>query len=124
MVGRLRKLLCRYDVQLLLVVEKPLRVELSNLCRSLALGSCGSDDLISALLKHFLTHMADISDVLDMNDIQSVQFKRPANPVGHQIRPEIPYMGVSVHSRTTCVHLDNPGLYWAYLVNLLGQSVV
>ena len=89
-----------------------------------ALGDGGGDDFVAALFQDFLAHMADVCDVLDVDDLQAVELEGAAYPVCHQVGSEVADVGVAVHGGAAGVHLDDAALDRAHFVNSLGESVV
>ena len=123
-VGGFGEFLRGDDVELALVAEEPVGVELGDLGGGFALGYGGGDDFVAALLQDFLAHMADVGDVLDVDDLQAVELEGAAYPVGHQVGSEVADVGVAVHGWAAGVHFDDAALYGAHFVNSLGESVV
>ena len=69
--------------ELLFVFEKAVGVELGDLGRRLSLLDGGGDDLVLAAFEHLLAHVADIGDVLNVDDVHALGGKNAADPVGH-----------------------------------------
>ena len=91
-------------VQPRLVAMETASVQLGDLLDGLALGQGGEDHLVATGLHQFLTHMADVGNVLDVMDLEAVMHEGPANPVGHHVGPQVADMGVAINGRPAGVH--------------------
>ena len=60
---------------------------------------------------------------LPILNLEAVGLRHPADPVGHQVGPQVAYMGVPVHRWTAGVHADEAGLDGLDLFDLFGQGI-
>lgn len=85
MVSGFGEILGGNDVELAFVFKESVGVELCDLCWGFAFGDCGSDDFVATLFQDLLSHVANISDVLDVYNFAAVDLKGAPYPVCHEV---------------------------------------
>ena len=109
-VGGAREVGCGQDAQPGLVRVKGLGVEVRYLPRRLALRQRGCDHLVLAALQHFLAHVAHIGYILYVDNTQPLRLQSAADPVGHEVRPQVANVRVAVDRGAAAVHPHHPRL--------------
>ena len=84
-IGGLGEFVGGLDAQLILISPEALSVELGDLCGRLSLLDRGGDDLVFTAFEHLLAHVADVCNVLDVNDVESLRGQDTPDPVGHEV---------------------------------------
>ena len=122
--GRLREMLGFGYVELPFIPQEALGVELGDLGGGLALGDGRGDNFVLPPLQHLLPHVPDIGDVLRLDYFQPLDLEGAADPVGHQVGPQVSDVRIAVHRGATRVHLDRPWLQRLDGAKLLAQGVI
>ena len=111
------------DAQLGLVPVKGFLVEVRNLPGSLALRQRGCDHLVFAALQHLLAHMAHIGYILYLDYTQALRLQATADPVGHEVRPQVANVCVAVDRWAAAVHTHQPRLKWLDRLHTAGEGI-
>ena len=89
----------------LVLTERPL-VAPRDLLRRLPFGERRGDHLVFPAVDRVLAHVADVGDVLHRGDLVAEAGERAAEPVGEEVRAEVPEVDGAVHRRPAGVHAD------------------
>ena len=65
---------------------------------------------VLAAVEPLVPQVADVGDVLDVEDLEPVVQERPADEVGEQVTAQVADVGVAVDRRPARVHPDPAGL--------------
>ena len=105
-VRRAREVRRRQDTEAALVLVKGGLVELGDLLGGLSLREGRGDDFVLTAVDDVLTHVPHVGDVLHRRDAVSEEGQRTSQPVGEQVRAQVPEVHRPVHRRTARVHPD------------------
>ena len=111
-------------IDLRLVLVEAVGIKLRDLLGCPSFGKGGQNHLVPAGLHQLLPHVAHVGNILDVVDLQPLDLQNPPYPVGHKVGPQIPDVGVTVHSWPASVHAHLSRLNRLDFLHLLGQRVV
>src|SRR6185503_4588883 len=81
-----------------------------DLAGAAALEARGDEHRVDLAAGGVRTQVADVRDVLDMEDLDAVVEHGPPDEVSEEERPKVPDVGVAVHRRAARVHPKPTGL--------------
>ena len=104
------KTLRRQDVHGRLVRVERRLVRGRDLGRGLVLQAGLDQHPVLAAVEPLVPQVADVGDVLDVEDREAVVQQHPTDEVGEQVAPQVPDVRVAVDGGTAGVHPDATGL--------------
>ena len=110
MLGGAREDVGRQDVHGSLVGVEGRLVGRGDLGRRLVLETGRDEHPVLAAVESLVAEVADVGDVLHVEDGDAVVQQRSADEVGEEVAPQVPDVGVPVHGRAAGVHAHPPGL--------------
>src|SRR3972149_6319833 len=106
MIGGMWKDMRGQDIDFGFILHKGLRIKRRDFQRLLAFFTCCRDHFVFAAIEHFLPHVADISDILDMPHFVAEMHQRPPQPVGQHERAQIADVNEAIDRRPASVQPD------------------
>ena len=124
MLGGAREDLRGQNVKLGFIGVEGLGIELRDLQRRFPLFSRLRHQFILPAVQHLLSHMTNIGNIFDVQNLKASIFESTADPVGHRKRAQVANMDEAVHSGTARVHLDLAIFYRNNLFNPFSQGII
>ena len=105
-LGRPREDVRGQDVERRLVRVEGRLVRRRDLRGSLRFETGLHEHPVLAAIEPLIAQVADVGDVLDVEDLDAVVQERPSDQVGQEVRAQVADVGVAVDRRTARVHAD------------------
>ena len=94
-----------------------------DLGRRLRLEARGDEHPVLAPVEPLVAQVADVRDVLHVEDVDAVVEQRPPDQVGQEVAPQVADVGVAVDGRAAAVHPDPARLDRVHGLGLASERI-